>query len=434
MYIQQLSKVLLPAGRGKLHGMDRNNRIFIFLIAFFPAVLASADSVMLGVTFVWAIISVLFRRFSLQFRKEDLPILIGLSIYPLIMSLSALWHPNIKEGLIWVLRVLPFLSVWFLLSRLRLTAEGRTLPLFILASGVGTIVAFIIALFEFIILDRFRPEGGAGNAAVFGQLVMLFGSISLLNLKSTCRIERWVAVLGLIAGYSCAFLSSTRSSWLVMPVHLLILAYFLRGSFGYFKARFLMLGLAVCVAIGILAAPHISKRIDEVHHDVEMFYQDPSVFTSVGARLQMYIAAVNAIKDAPIFGYGPQNRMDVVRAKADDSAKKYLNFTHAHNGYLTVAVDAGFLGLIALLICLISPIIAALMKEAGPTRQIALAISLLLVSNYMIAGSFSIIFGHDALDAIFVLVVLMLFTDRGSVAFYSIPQLAQRDKEVQKSV
>lgn len=424
MFMQELGKALFPSGQGKWHGIDRNNRIYIFLTALFPAVLASADSVLLGVVFCWAIISVLLGRYKLQFRKEDIPLLVGLSVYPFIMSVSALLHPEVKDGLVWIVRVLPFLAVWFLLTRLRLTPEGRALPIFVFASGIGTILALLIALFEYFFMSHYRPEGGAGNAAVFGQLVMLFGSISFLNLKSVNKIERWVALFGLIAGYSCAFLSSTRSSWLVMPVHIVILIYFLRCQFTLFNKRILMLGVLACVAVGIAASPHIAKRINEVNSDIEMFYKDPSVNTSVGARLQMYVAALTVIKEAPVLGYGPQNRMEAVRANASEEAKPYLNFTHAHNGFLTVAVDAGLLGLVALLMCLAAPIIAAWKKEEGPTRQISLAIALLLVSNYVIAGSFSIIFGHDALDAIFVIVALMICVDKGSVPFYSISELA----------
>ncbi len=432
MFIRQLSKTLFPISQGKWHGMDRNNRIYIFLTALFPAVLASADSVLLGIVFVWAIISVMLGRYALQFRKEDIPVLIGFSVYPLAIILSALWHPNIKEGSVWIIKVLPFLSVWFLLSRLRLTSEGRALPLFIFGSGIGAIIAFMIALFQIFLISDYRPEGGAGNAAIFGQLAMLFGSISLLNIKSTSKIEKWVALLGLLAGYSCAFLSSTRSSWLVMPVHIVILMYFLRSNLLFLKLRFLFAGLLVCVVVGVSATPHISSRINEVHYDIEMFHQDSAINTSVGARLQLYIAALAAIKNAPIWGYGPQNRMDVVRTNADEKASSYLNFTHAHNGFITIAVDAGGLGLIALLMCLIAPIFAAFKKEAGQTREISLAIALLLVSNYMIAGSFSIIFGHDALDAIFVIVTLMICVDKGSVPFYSIPIIASLDSEKKK--
>ena len=90
---------------------------------------------------------------------------------------------------------------------------------------------------------------------------------------------------------------------------------------------------------------------------------------------------------------------------------------HVHNGFLTAGIDAGIFGIAALSLMLATPVIGAWRKEAGPGRDLAIALALLLVSSYVITGSFGIMFNQKALDPIFVYLVALICVDRGSTGF-----------------
>jgi O-antigen ligase len=68
----------------------------------------------------------------------------------------------------------------------------------------------------------------------------------------------------------------------------------------------------------------------------------------------------------------------------------------------------------------------ARMKEPGPGRDLTTALSLLLVTAYVITGMFGIMFGHDATDAVFIYVTLLICTISGSTPYLSVREIADR--------
>ncbi|MGH7004817.1 MAG: hypothetical protein ACREIP_12790, partial [Alphaproteobacteria bacterium] len=78
-----------------------------------------------------------------------------------------------------------------------------------------------------------------------------------------------------------------------------------------------------------------------------------------------------------------------------------------------------------------APLIAARAKPPGPGRDLATAMSLLLLTSYVITGMFGIMFGHDATDAVFIYLTIMIAWMGGTSPYLSIPQVAghaQADK------
>jgi O-antigen ligase len=109
--------------------------------------------------------------------------------------------------------------------------------------------------------------------------------------------------------------------------------------------------------------------------------------------------------------------MTSVLAELPDSIRPQLPFSHVHNGFLTAGIDAGVFGIAALSLMLLTPVIGAWRKEPGPGRDLAIALALLLVSSYVITGSFGIMFNQKALDPIFAYLVALICVDRGSTRF-----------------
>jgi O-antigen ligase len=411
--------VLYP-GNGAGNALDRNNGISVFLFAMLPGLSPNGNSIILTVSMVWAIFCLATGRFPFGLSKSDRLVAICMSIYPLVIIAGIFINPQSFEGLNWIIRLLPFFSIWLILPRIRQSPDGRLVPLFILGAGIGMIATFLMSLWQ-VQFSLSRAEGGATNAALLGVISVLFGGIALLNIQSSNKIEQRIAILGYVAGLGCALLSGTRAAWLVIPVHILIfLWYFRRRSFHFSVRRSVAIGLFLLLGILAVSSVQIIDRIHTFQENLASLEENEGDITSLSARVALYKGALSAIEKDPFTGYGPQNRMVSVLAEVPDGIRQQLGFTHVHNGFLTAGIDAGILGMAALLLMLLTPIIGAWKKEPGPGRDTALALALLLVSSYIITGSFGIMFGQKALDPIFAFTVALICADRGSVSFSSV--------------
>ena len=418
-YLRQLAIALFYPGDGADNALDRNNGISVFLFALLPGLSPNGNSIILTISMVWAIYCLMTGRFLFSLSKPDRLVAICMSIYPLVMIAGIFINPQSFAGLNWIIRLLPFFSIWLILPRMRQSPDGRLVPLFILGAGIGMIATLLVSLWQI----RFgfdRAEGGTTNAALLGVIGVLFGGIALLNLQSSNKIEQRIAILGYAAGLGCALLSGTRAAWLVIPVHAVIfLWYFRRRSFHFNVRRSVAIGLFLLLGLLALSSVQILGRIQAFQENLASLEDSEGDVTSLSARVALYKGALSAIAKDPFTGYGPQNRMGTVLAEVPDSLRQQLGFTHVHNGFLTAGIDAGILGMAALLLMLLAPVIGAWKKEPGPGRDIALTLALLLTSSYIITGSFGIMFGQKALDPIFAFTVALICADRGSASFSS---------------
>jgi O-antigen ligase len=428
MFPDQLTKALMLPARGHFVGIDRNNRLFTFLFALFPGLLASGTSVTLVLAFIWALLSLATKRFAFKLTRTDRIVASCVTFYVLVTVFSVVVHPNPARGGPFLLKMIPFLAIWAILPRLRAGVDGRLIPFLITGAGIGMIGSLVFSLVQIAFLSS-RAEGGAGNAAVFGLFTVLFGSIALLNAHSDSRAERVIAIAGFACGLVCAFLSGTRSAWLVMPLHFGILYWYLRGqSLPTLTNAVKVVGSVLIVAVVATAAMKVTERYHALESDIVRLDQQPDNISSLKARLLLWSAAQKAFLDAPLIGQGPQNRMALVYETLNLPTGKQLTFTHVHNGFLNAAVDGGILGVLGVLALLAAPIIAARSKEPGPGRDLATALSLLLVTSYVITGLFGIMFGHDATDAVFIYLTIMICWLPGTAPYLSVPQVAQHAK------
>lgn len=433
MFPEQLTKALLIPSKGHYVGIDRNNRIFTFVFALFPGLLASGTSVTLVCAFAWALISLAVKRFPFELTRTDKIVASCITLFVFTTVLSVVMHPNASDDKTFLLKMIPFLAVWFVIPRLRVSISGRLIPFLITGAGIGMIGSLIFSIVQVVFLDL-RAEGGAGNAAVFGLFTVLFGSISLLNAHSESKTERIIAVAGFACGLLCAFLSGTRSAWLVMPFNFAILFWYLRGQELPAISRSIKIALMVLiVAVLATAGIKVKERYQALETDISLLDEKPNEISSLKARLLLWDGGIKAFLQAPLIGHGPQNRMNVVNSTMNMPDGKKMIFTHVHNGFLNAAVDGGLVGLLGVFALLAAPLIAAWRKKRGPGRDIAIAISLLLVTSYVITGTFGIMFGHDATDAVFVYLTIVLCWITGETVYLSVSQtaeLAEADKVV----
>ncbi|MBY5318022.1 polymerase [Rhizobium leguminosarum] len=416
-YFRQLKMAVLYPGDEAGSALDRNNRIAVFLFAILPGLSPNFNSFILLASMVWGVYYLATGRLVLNLSKSDRLVAIFMSIYPLVMIASIFINPPYSEVPDWIFRLLPFFSIWLILPRMRQSPDGRLVPLFILGAGIGMIVTFLLSLLQIMFLMD-RAEAGTSNAALLGVIGILFGGIALLNIQSPRSVEQRIAILGYAAGLGCVLLSGTRSAWLVIPIHIVIFLWYFRKHSFHLSLRSLAITSSLLLAgLITLGSGQILHRIQALQENLTSLERTDGEITSLSARFALYKGALSAISKDPLTGYGPQNRMSSVLAEIPDNIRPQLPYSHVHNGFLTAGIDAGVFGIAALSLMLLTPVIGALRKEAGPGRDLAIALALLLVSSYVITGSFGIMFNQKALDPIFAYMVALICADRGSTGF-----------------
>ena len=272
---------------------------------------------------------------------------LALLIYNTLGSVSEL----IESGIVGYL----FIGVTFLCARRFGKGDGWPAAAF-----AGLVVLILLGVEAYREAPSLRVGYFVGYPITYGALVVGLLPLALLFAYRRSRL----LAAGLAA--ACAvllILSESRSSWVAVAV-LVILVVILQTRVGNFK----MLA-AVGSVLAIVAA--LILGTSSLHHIVEeKLSAKISTTSSVTHREWSYGYALETIGHAPIFGAGAPGY----------SAKEAANKTSIgaiDNGYLSISVDMGLVGLFAALI----PIAVALRTlgrclRFGRTPALELALAL----------------------------------------------------------
>lgn len=386
-------------------GIDRNNKVAVFLMGALPAVGGSAISVILYASFVWAILSLALGRFDYRMTRSDRMLAWTFTIFALAIAVTAFAgrHPaKAPHDLVWLLG---FLSPWVVIPRLRARSNGNYLTAYIAGAAVGAIAACAVAFLEMLIMKT-RPEAGAGNAAVFAVMALCLMGLGALNVGSGSP-RRAILGLGAALGGSLAvLLSLTRGVMLIVPpVVLLAVAYAPAAWRSAFSRKAVLIGIGI-TGVVIFAASHMLEvRADYTLQEIQQIDYG-ELTTSVGLRLRMWSAALEAVANSPIWGYGVQNRMDVLMPLM--AKEGIVLFSHAHNGFLTFSLDGGIVVLAALIVMVCAPVAVALRAPRDAAYRLRLFMALTVTGAYVLCGMSQIMFKHDIMDSFFILFAIVL--------------------------
>lgn len=386
---------------------DRNNAIAVFLMGALPTVGGSAISVLLDAFFVWAIICVALRRFPLQLTPTDKIVGWSFTAFVLLLALTAVIGNNPIAGLVKTLTFIPFLAIWLMIPRLRASQGIDYLTIFASGAAVGAIGGMVFGLVQEYAFNL-RAQGGAGNPGVYAIMSLALASISALNITSSVPWRRWLAFAGLVAGMVSTIIALSRGVWLAAIPMIVVIAVYAPRSWRLFSRKVLILAaVAACLVVTVLAGHFMEAS----YSDTMWSYQTLSEghFTSSpGQRIRMWIAGVEAFKDSPWWGYGIQNRMDVVIGHYPAGSPDIIQYTHAHNGLLSTAIDGGLLLLIALIAVLGAPILVAARSYTDAHRRKRLFLALSLTFVYVLCGQTQIMFGHDIMNSFYIFTVILI--------------------------
>jgi len=391
------------------NGIDRNNTIAVFLMGALPAVGGSVVSAMLYLFIVWGAISLALRRFEFRLTRSDRMLAWTFTSFAILIAATALTgkHPSeAPPSLAWLL---PFLAPWTVIPRLRASPGVNYLNVFIIGAAFGAIAAAIVAFVQ-LITTGIRPEAGAGNAAVFAIMSLCLMGLGGLNMTASSDWRRRLAIVAIIIGGLAVVLSMTRGVVLVVLPMLVLLAMFAPTAWRSIIWRPSTL-LVFCGA-GLtlyLVQKTMDLRWQQTFEELQFILADQAS-SSVGERFRLWKAALDAISQSPIWGYGIQNRMDTLIPILKSDGQSIYDFSHAHNGFLSFALDGGVFVLAAVVAVLCAPVVLAWQAPPDSHYRVRLFAALAVTGTYALCGLTQIMFKHDIMDSFFIFFSILVAT------------------------
>ncbi|SPY07699.1 O-antigen ligase family protein [Oligella urethralis] len=377
LYPPSATELLVYQSRPPCPRLKIYAELSVFLLGFLCLIIPSGYSYGATLLFVGGLYTLFTHRRVLPLDRYDKLILGAVLLFGVQGLVSWLIH-GFDGDVDKLSRFILAIPVFFLIYRARPSLHALWLGL-----AFGVLGALLLALYQRLILGELRADGFS-NAIQFGNLAMLMGMLCLAGLAwahSLSRHRRKMLVLlslAAVAGVITSALSGSRGGWLGLPIILVVIfvAYYAIFSL---RAKLLVL---LCVVLGgffLLSNPHIGvkQRIAEAYHEIALF-QDGTVQTSVGYRLEMWRGAIKLAQEKPLFGWGDegyQEGMQQLRETNQIRGRADL-FTHAHNEFIDRLAKQGITGLIALILLYQVPLWTfASAKRAAhlPTRAVAMA-------------------------------------------------------------
>lgn len=218
-------------------------------------------------------------------------------------------------------------------------ASDKTKKFLVCLFLVSIIISGLYAAYEVFFIGKERAKTLTDTMRYgYGSGMLLLTLLSAILHRE--KISRWFdARLGLIAfivGFVGMYLTYTRGGLLGFLCGLPFVIYFYRPKLG--------IGIGVLALLGVLGLGGIYLFSTKKYEN--RFLANKSVNSDVLRRSQ-WDAAIIAIKEKPILGWGLSNfHTQVKRIKIEnDLQKKNYDDAHAHNLFLEVAAGTGLIGL-----------------------------------------------------------------------------------------
>ncbi len=243
------------------------------------------------------------------------------------------------------------------------------------------------------------------NANIFSDIVVAMIFLSIVQIFSETPKERVITFIAVLAGGYAIFLTGTRGSWVSLLILFIVFSGLIYKPFlqGNNKARLFIVLLFVGLLGLISTNDRVESRVKLAASEIQNWNSGHNANDSIGLRLQMWKAGLEAAAKSPWTGYGYRNANKVVSEYATDNKTTIANKTHLHNEYLTNFVSAGIIGLLSLLILLFTPMVVFYRKLKDKDVYYYSVMGILLCIGYATFGLTHIAFGEEHVNAFYVL-------------------------------
>ena len=253
-----------------------------------------------------------------------------------------------------------------------------------------------------------RLEMGTGNTLPFATIFITLAFLTCLGYERKSQLEKIISFSALVLGILVvAFWTLSRGPLLlVAPLTFLMFWYLFKNSIAEKTWRPLILGSIVIALLGIsfLIMQNVGHNIStNMVNGLKELISSGNHDRSVGIRLNLYLAGLDAFLINPVFGYGIGNLSEIMHQFLSENQPKY---SHFHNLFLNHVIAGGLVGLPFLLMLATSPLLI-LWQKRDIISVNGIYFSLLIVIVIFGAGMSNVHFFHDLLAGFFSLLILM---------------------------
>ena len=281
-------------------------------------------------------------------------------------------------------------------------------------------ISILFSLFVYLLLSNFiGPDSSlfkfhsgrvtlfSGNPIPFSFVMLGISYFCLADWRNSNHRDQLSAfVFFLIGAYIACFLSGSRGTLLCLLISLPVIILYLSNRLLLTIIIILtsnLIGL-LFFKVGILMDmdPHYFSRIK---NGVETLTLLNNSDDSISERLNMWSAAMKAISNTPLFGFGITEKFIALKPYLKNPA---TNYTHPHNDIFAGIIASGFLGGFATFISLISGLIASLLTSNWSYEKFYFGIMISILA--IVTGSVSTIFFNDISSAWFAFSVYLIWS------------------------
>jgi len=383
------------------------NRHFTFACFLAPPVAGSAVSFLWHGGALWCLIAIVTGQKTLS-RDGTMRVLSALLyLYVALALLSFFANGGDRSSADELLQLVTLLLFPFSYSVWSIARKAEIVQAAALGAAIAGIGALVLAGIQ-LYLD-IRPEGGAGNSLVFATVTSLAGITCLAGLLLLNSRWQLLFLAGYFASLAAVILSGARSVWLSMAIVTLLVLWALRGNLhSTFRkhGRFVVLAI---VLVAILTSSMLASRVQRLVDDWDILVEQSSYDTSLGVRLALWDAAARFVAEKPLLGHGMQSTKPLVDAVIKGETNLDYVYTHFHNGFLTIAVESGLPAMTLILAVFAVAFYAALkaLRSSSVEARFGAVLLLGLVVNYVVGGTFNLVIGHDVIDTIFMIFLII---------------------------
>jgi len=283
--------------------------------------------------------------------KKIKHIYISMVLLLCLFILSTLWSDaDMKDMFIYIKKIWYFLPIFIIYKYLKIEYIPYAISSFLYGMLISELLSYgvMFSLWKIRFATPFNPSIFIHHIQY--SIFLSITSIMLLfmGLKEKKKISKTVYLTFFITSTLNLFLNIGRTGYVTFLASML-LSYLILYKF---KFKTIFLGIMTTTTILFISysiSPNFQTRIHQISLDIKQMTNNDQYDTSIGARIALWIAAVDIIEKHPILGVGVAEHLNQKNKFAlSDNNKKFKFLTkiaHFHNSFLEILTQLGLLGL-----------------------------------------------------------------------------------------
>lgn len=318
---------------------------------------------------------------------------------------TSFFHSNLREGLTSLSPMLPIpiigmllifhKGIYFKVTSKKLSQFSQISIFFL------TAIYFLLKVFagpdsSFHVFHTGRVTLFSGNPIPFSYCMIGISVFCLTNWRHSNKKDKLIAfILFLIGTYFAGILSGTRGTLFTLLLIAPIIIFHISSSL---KTTFVIVFTSALFGIFIfqigLAFNLENVYFNRIKNGIDTLVLSENRDRSIWLRIDMWSAGLQAFFEAPIFGYGITERFAALKPYLINSE---INYTHPHNDIIAGLISCGIFGGIAVLVSLMSAVIAAILATMWSYTKFYFA--LMISCSALVTGSVSTVLFNDISSA-----------------------------------